>query len=305
MYKKTNISCHIPINILNDRLGEKLKDLLVRCHIAKQINILTDNKIYNPLLPSMNNNYEYNQDIGININNNNIYKYIYLIYRSYTVKPFNYLELLKKLGYRDYVNFLIMSKTVYRIFTVDFKTHGRFYGPTYQRISKQFRKYINIDGEKTVELDFNAMHIRMLYHAMKIDYQDDPYITPSGKGREYMKKVALIAINSNDRQQCIRAICNAFNNMGKTINWNGVETLLDLFIENNKPIRSALYSGTWKSLTFTDSLIMNNILVELMNQKIVGLPIHDSIIVKKKHKSILKQIMIEKYREQFGFDPII
>jgi hypothetical protein len=304
LYKKVDLTCHVPISILDQRLGEKLAEQLSSGLLFNKLNIIKDH-IYNPNIDSMNNINEYNQDVDININNNNIYKYTYL-YMSYIgCNPCNYLKLFKNLGFTDSVNFFIKPKSIYRVFNENYKSSGRFYGPTYQQISKVFRKYLKINGEEAVELDYNALHLRMLYHSLKIDFRDDPYITPNGKGREDMKKVALIAINADNRRAAIGGICKDFNDRNKEITREQAVILLDYFISNNKSISKAFYSGKWKELCFADSTIMNNILVELMNQNIVGFPIHDSIIVKKKHEETLRQIMIDKYKELFGFDPII
>ena len=48
---------------------------------------------------------------------------------------------------------------------------------------------------------------------------------------------------------------------------------------------------------------MNTILVRLMDHGILGLSVHDSVIVQKQHEDRLRAIMIEEYRRMMGFEP--
>jgi hypothetical protein len=50
-----------------------------------------------------------------------------------------------------------------RIFNRDFSRGGRFYGGGWQNVPKGERSQITINGDETVEVDYRAMHPRMLY----------------------------------------------------------------------------------------------------------------------------------------------
>lgn len=77
--------------------------------------------------------------------------------------------------YFDELNVEFLYKTFHRVFNVDFDHGGRFYNGVIQQIPKYLRKYILINGNKTVELDYSGFHLRLLYHLNGEDYQDDPY----------------------------------------------------------------------------------------------------------------------------------
>lgn len=77
--------------------------------------------------------------------------------------------------YFDGLNVEFLYKTFHRVFNVDFDHGGRFYNGTIQKIPKYLRKYIVINGNKTIELDYSGFHIRLLYHLIGEEYQDDPY----------------------------------------------------------------------------------------------------------------------------------
>ena len=65
------------------------------------------------------------------------------------------------------------------IFTDDFTKGGRLYTNCYghQGLKKAQRRTITFDGEESVELDFNGLHIRLLYHLAggELGGIEDPY----------------------------------------------------------------------------------------------------------------------------------
>ncbi|NMC61735.1 MAG: hypothetical protein GYA55_01060, partial [SAR324 cluster bacterium] len=65
---------------------------------------------------------------------------------------------------------------LYRIFNnSDFKQGGRFYGAPYQRIPGQIRKFLTINNEAVVELDFACLHPSMLYNRLGVPAPAKPY----------------------------------------------------------------------------------------------------------------------------------
>ena len=54
-----------------------------------------------------------------------------------------------------------------------------------------------------------------------------------------------------------------------------------------------------------DGDIMNTILARLLEMDIVGLPVHDSVIVKNEHYDCLYQVMKEEYKEVMGYEPML
>jgi len=50
---------------------------------------------------------------------------------------------------------------------------------------------------------------------------------------------------------------------------------------------------------------MEKILMRLHGHGICGLPIHDSVLVEKKHTDLLYEIMMEAYEELMGFAPVL
>ena len=85
-------------------------------------------------------------------------------------------------GRRSKRVFINQDNFVYRVFNNNsWKQGGRFYGGFWQRIPRQYRKYIRIDGQPTVEVDYSSHHPVLLYARKGINYwkecgsDNDPY----------------------------------------------------------------------------------------------------------------------------------
>ena len=77
------------------------------------------------------------------------------------------------------------------------KLGGRFYGPYWQTLPKKYRKLIKINGEEVVELDYNAMHLHLLYSKLNKSLYDyypfnkDPYAIP-----KYNRKIVKLVFTA-------------------------------------------------------------------------------------------------------------
>lgn len=202
----------------------------------------------------------------------------------------------------------------------DYMYGGRFYTPVYIGIPRDFRSTITIDGEATVELDYSAHHIRLLYHQDNIDFTGEAYVYNKGdkehsNERELHKSMAMIAINATSRKSTIKATLDKIRTdqkkgkfTGQIPTYDQLDKLYNEFLEYHKPIAHHVSNDEGAKLQRIDSDIINEILVDLAKDNIVGLPVHDSIIVKKKHKDILKDLMIKHYtnhKKLNKFNPII
>jgi hypothetical protein len=172
---------------------------------------------------------------------------------------------------------------------------------------KHMRPFILINGEPTIELDFSALHIRMLYHKEGINYPKDPYvIEPYGHElRKTFKVVGLIAINVDSEGNAYGPIYQELKDRNIPLpNFKRpLKTLVDIFKKVHMPIEKYLFSDAGIRLLNLDSQIMNSILMRLMDEKILGLSVHDSVIVQKEHESKLREIMIQEYEAVMGFKP--
>jgi len=190
---------------------------------------------------------------------------------------------------------------------------GRFYGANYQQLNKDERKLILIDFERTVELDYSALHIRMLYNSKGINYDGDPYQIPDypEEARGIIKKALNIMINSKNFVQAKCSLRNTINKDEemKRIWEECIKKSYYAFLSDLKTFHSAIaeffHSDKGIELQNYDSNIAFEIMKQLMKKKILVLIIHDSFIVQRRHKKTLKKVMINQYKKIFHYPPVI
>ena len=209
-------------------------------------------------------------------------------------------------------------KFVRRVFSRKSWTKGgRFYGGFWQNIQKEHRKYIRIDGERTVETDFNALHITLLYAKKGIHYynenrlRDDPYeiLIPSvlkKKDRRWLiKSLVLTAVNAANEEEAFRAFQKEANFEGRTIDgvrftFDFLRSVLHALLEKHQPIADMFCSGKGIDLQYKDSQITERILKHFAKDSIVVLPIHDSYIIAERHSEDLRRAMYNAWAIEAG-----
>jgi len=216
--------------------------------------------------------------------------------------------LLKDIGI-NHLEIKFNKEVLHRVFNREdksFTSGGRAFGAVYQRIPRHLRKYIHINNEPTVEIDFSAYHIRMLYHLKGIDYQDDPYIKCGGEEyRKAFKCASLIIINAEDEKAAMGAIHDELsdNNIPLPKVKNPLRWMVNRFKEAHQPIAEFICEDKGVELQNTDSKIMNAILMSLMEKGIVGLSLYDSVIVASQYEDVLRETMTLEYEKEMKFRP--
>ena len=202
----------------------------------------------------------------------------------------------------------ITNKKYRRVFNWgSFKLGGRYSGPWWQGMPKRVRQNILIDGEPTVECDFTAQHVHLMYHIAGHSYWDlfkagdDPY-SVEGYGPEYRGffKQVFLKITSSKKKSGLNI------GMGRWINnqdeYKGMDhkTASADFISKHIRLVPFLYRKYSETLSLelqnTDSYISEYVITELLKGGIIPLDIHDSFIVQRKHESRLRQVMIKGFK---------
>lgn len=204
-----------------------------------------------------------------------------------------------------------MHKKFYRVFNEDFSHGGRFYGPWPQRLPGDAREKILINGEKTVELDYNSIHPTLLYHEIAAPLTKDPYII-DGYGREYrsvMKLLLNTALNAKTAENAYsgfrKRACKEKNiliNFKKCLKDEWLIPALEAIKETHKPIAKYIGTGTGSRLQKVDSDIAELVLLTLAEKGIHAIPVHDSFIVQKRHEETLRMVMKWASKEICGFE---
>jgi hypothetical protein len=226
--------------------------------------------------------------------------------------------------------------------TNDLHHGGRLYTHTYwgiQQLESDWRQYIKIDGEPTVELDFSGLSIRMLYAKIDRGYDGDPYtgvldaiprldLDEKEVIRDFMKKLLQAILNSDEKADAVgsgnyelhklwkelyklskRDDLDARNQLKKekfkvlnvlrTHNIS-VSQLVEMFEESHYPIGQYFYSGIGLELQYLDSRIALRVINHFNRSRIPVLPVHDSFIIQCRYADQLRDFMSKSYMSVMG-----
>jgi len=183
----------------------------------------------------------------------------------------------------------------------DFTQGGRFYGVWWQTIPSFYRKYITINCEPTVEIDYSCFHASILYSIEGINYQDDAYtveidgIKDKELARDMAKLAFNILINSEDKVKQPKE----YEESKVGVSWINLVKAIRL---KHKNIAKHFNTGIGIRLQRQDSDLAERILLHFLKQGIVCLSVHDSFIVPVSHKEELIRVMQKEYRKAFKTD---
>ena len=184
---------------------------------------------------------------------------------------------------------------------------GRFYGAWWEYIPKNFRRYVTINGQPTVEVDFKEIHPRILYalagavppdelYDLGIRDPNIPYDATKGhykKQRDIIKKFINALINDE------RGVHRLSQARSKTLGLSH-DDLVQLVFERHPIIKSVLNTDTGLYLQFLDSEIAETVMLDLMSQGIVALPVHDSFLVREEFLPDLRRAMSRAFEKVVG-----
>lgn len=210
----------------------------------------------------------------------------------------------------DSISYTVEYSYLHRVFSRNkFNLGGRFWGAYHLEMPKGLRQNIMINGEPTAELDYKAMHIRMLYHLEDRDYRCDPYIALSSNDDERVayKLSTLVIINASNEVKAQYGIKRVFDENGIKMDTSAtaVQRIINNFKSVHEPISHYLCSGIGNRLMNYDSMVAEGVLNQLTDEGIPCLPIHDSFIVPIQHEDMLWQAMMDEYQKVMEFSPII
>ena len=189
---------------------------------------------------------------------------------------------------------------------------GRFYGAWWEYIPKNFRRYVTINGQPTVEVDFKEIHPRLLYALHGVTPPDDlydlgirdPNIPYDATKGHYKKQRAIIKkfINAliNDERGVHRLSVARSVTLGLSH-----DELLELVFERHPIIKQVLNTDTGLHLQFLDSEIAEAVMLNLMSQGIVALPVHDSFLVREEFLPDLRQDMTSAFEKVVGVAAVL
>jgi hypothetical protein len=179
----------------------------------------------------------------------------------------------------------LANTTLYRVFNINFRNGGRFYGHFVQGMPKKTRQLITLNGEHVSEPDYPAHHLRILYALGRHPLSGDPYEV-DGWERTIVKVALLIMINAPTWQSARGAIKHRFE-----LSHDVARRLVHELGHRHAPIAKHFQSGAGRWLQWYDSQIADRILLEATRQGIPVVPIHDSFVTPARQENRVRELM--------------
>lgn len=203
------------------------------------------------------------------------------------------------------------KKFVHRIFSRGrWDMNGRFYGPWWQQVGKDWRSQIFINDEPTVEVDFKGLHISLLSLEAGVALEGDPYALPdagletipASLQRDLVKSLVLRAINAANRRAAFASFREDWpaGHVAKRLTDQQLTQLLDLFTNQHPHLADKLCADHGIRLMYVDSRITDQVLTVATNLDLPVLGIHDSFIVPRDRLEMLLHVVNVATRELIG-----
>ncbi len=193
---------------------------------------------------------------------------------------------------------------MHRVFSRgSFAFNGRHTGPWWQGIPKDVRRHLTINGESTVELDYGAEHLRMLYAQKGVPLGDgDPYVI-DGWERDLVKRAVMALINARSEDAAVAVICDARKG-SSALTGPGAHARARKLIEDIKhrhaPVAHRFHHDQGIRLMRQDSELVATILGTMRRRGVVVLPIYDSFIGDARYRGHLQEEMEAAWHNQIG-----
>jgi len=181
-----------------------------------------------------------------------------------------------------------------------FEAGGRLFGGFWQPLDKRERlQGIRIKGSPVICLDYGQMAPRILYGMAGVNPpEEDLYYVPIYLGhREGIKKVfnAMLFVDKPfDRFPA--GTRKLFHRSEK------IHRVVSEIMKQHQPISQFFFTRVGFKTMFIESQIMVDVLLTFMEKGIVGLPIHDGIVVAQDDKETAIVTMLNAFRRHTGID---
>ena len=202
------------------------------------------------------------------------------------------------------------QRNLYRVFNdPTLKTGGRFYGGWWQNIPKSLRRYLVIDGKRTIELDYANQHPTILYLKEGLVPPIDGYSGVLGPIEGHTDNTVRSMVKS-----AFNAMLNADHRLTQApkgveparfgLKWREISDAIEAF---HHPIAKHFYTGIGLRLQRTDSDIAERVLLTFAKHedRIPILPLHDSFILHWGYEDMLRRVMAEAFEKVVGGPPKI
>ena len=164
------------------------------------------------------------------------------------------------------------------------------FGSWWSNLPKVHRQHIRIDGEPVDELDFSSMFVRLAYGSLGLQAPEgDQYDLPGFRGHRRAAKVIMNCrlFDEHHRRRWPK-VSAPDEQMPPRMTMPKVErSILTL----HPDLASCFGNGLGYRLMCTESTILMEVLMEMKTKGIVGLGLHDGLMVPRSRAPEVERIM--------------
>lgn len=178
---------------------------------------------------------------------------------------------------------------------------GRLNGGFWQKMTRRQRKGIHIDGEPTVTLDYRQMGPSIHYGLEGIPFAGDAYAVPGYEfHRAGIKKVFGAMTHVGNRFNQLDDLEAGALPAGASL--SRVCRDIEAY---HAPIAHRFYCRSGMEAMRTESDIIVRVMLQLRELGIVGLPIHDAVLVKEDEADSVEDVMRSVFIQRTGNSVVI
>ena len=195
----------------------------------------------------------------------------------------------------------VTKKKLVRIFNNgSFEQGGRFYRGWWQEIPSRYRQLVRIDGKRTVEMDYSAIHFTLLYAEKGLPVPTTDLYLVDDVERSVAKAILNIALNASSLKSAVGAVKKKLLPESTE---EVIEKTIKTCIDTHKAISEFFFTGKGLHLQYVDSQIAEDVMINMWeNWGEVVLPVHDSFIVRRGLWAQLDKQMHESFKRITGYD---
>ncbi len=184
-----------------------------------------------------------------------------------------------------------------------FESGGRLFGGFWQPMPKwQRHKGLLIDGEEVTTLDFGQMAPRILYGMAGVPAPTtDAYLLPGLEAHRRGVKKVMNALLFADKPLA-RYPADTKKLFPPRISFPQV---VEALRQAHAPIRHLFGTGIGHQVQYLESEILVDVLLALKAEGIIGLPVHDAVIVARSSIPKVTMIMLEVFKTHTGVEGMV
>jgi hypothetical protein len=201
----------------------------------------------------------------------------------------------------------LQLRRYYRVFNGDLQRGGRWYGVWWQAVPSALRAGLRINGEPTIELDFAACQLRLMFAHLGLpdplhgqiratDPSADLY-SIEGVARDVVKLALLIVINASSPQSARRALAARLTAIPAECRGQEAARILGAVQLHFAALKPLWCSGVGVRLQRTDSDVCGRIQRDMRAEGLPVLSIHDSFICWERAEAQLRAIMQKAFTQ--------